>query len=297
MNRVTDRRRGERSTWLKIEAGKPIRATRLVVIADDFSARRAVRSPPPSGEAHERAWAQLWEGRIEGAPLRAVQQLVNACVYHLYSQARSGAPLAVGPCGISGDGYLGGFSGMRTYGSFRPWLYSSRILAKGMVEYRYGNPRRGQGKRPGRTATRARASRGNPPPPAKNGCPFRRSTSSATLIPTWHLGTVVLCVPVGRRGIPSARKPSPSFSNRPRYWAKPGGAQCGSGPPTNCTGSIAPMSMRGFATTNACTNYGAAWTLRNAAELAGRFGVDAPVDRFREIAGQDVHSLGWKSTV
>jgi len=49
-------------------------------------------------------------------------------------------------------------------------------------------------------------------------------------------------------------------------------------------GIYCPDEYAGIQNNNACTNYGAAWTLRKAAELAERFGAEAPVERFREIA-------------
>ncbi len=277
-DRVTDRS-VERSTWLKIEAGKPVRATRVVRIADDDEPAVKV-DLAPLRHAHEEAWAKLWEGRIEVSH-PAVQQLVNACVYHLYSQARSGVPLAIGPCGISGDGYLG-----RVFWDADFWVFPALALlqpdvARGMVEYRY-ETLEGAKENAREDGYEGACFAWESAVTGKEWVPFpkihqQRHVNSDVAWAQWFY----VCLTGDTEYL--REKAFPVILESARYWASRA-VHNAEADRYELLGIYCPDEYAGIRDNNACTNYGAAWTLRKAAELAERFDVEAPVERFREIA-------------
>ncbi|MDV7396091.1 hypothetical protein RZS08_32160, partial [Arthrospira platensis SPKY1] len=107
---------------MKIEPGTAIRVTRFIILSDTAIPAQHNFDLAAIRQSHEQDWAHLWQGRIEVSQ-PAVQQLVNACVYHLYSQSRAGMSLAMGPCGISGDGYLG-----RVFWDADLWVFPALAL-------------------------------------------------------------------------------------------------------------------------------------------------------------------------
>lgn len=280
--RISDRQTPgcvERSTWLKIEPGKAIRVTRFVVVAEDAIAPLSFDLTEVR-QAHEQAWARLWQGRIEVSH-PALQQLVNACVYHLYSQARAGVPLAIGPCGISGDGYLGRVFWDADLWVFPPLALLQPDLAKGMVEYRFETlagaqeNAREDGYEGACFAWESAAT-------GKEWVPFpkihqQRHVNSDIAWAQWFYVCLTGDLTYLRE------KAFPVILESARYWASRvvHNAQHDR---YELHGIYCPDEYAGIQDNNACTNYGAAWTLRKAAELAQRFGVDAPVDRFRAIA-------------
>ena len=55
---------------------------------------------------HVEGWAHLWTGRIESSHPR-LKQLANSCLYHLYSTVREETGDSHGPCGLFGNGWDG----------------------------------------------------------------------------------------------------------------------------------------------------------------------------------------------
>ncbi len=269
----------ERSTWLKVEPGSAVTVTRFVVISDD-PVPALDFDPAAVRRAHEHAWAALWQGWIEVSDA-AVQPLVNACVYHLYSQTRAGAPLAVGPCGISGDGYLGRVFWDADLWVFPPLALLQPELARGMVEYRHATlagaveNARADGHAGACFAWESAAT-------GKEWVPFpeihqQRHVNSDVAWAQWFY--------VCRTGDADylREKAFPVILESARYWASRAvhNAQADR---HELHGIYCPDEYAGIQNNNACTNYGAAWTLRKAAELAERLGVEAPTGRFRAIA-------------
>ncbi|MCC7145235.1 MAG: glycoside hydrolase family 65 protein [Phycisphaeraceae bacterium] len=86
---------------------------------------------------HERAWAELWQSRVEIEGLPRLQQLVNAALYQLYGMLRPGVAWSVGPTGISGPSWGG-----RVFWDADLWVFPGLALlqpelAKSIVEYRW----------------------------------------------------------------------------------------------------------------------------------------------------------------
>ncbi|MCC5840843.1 MAG: glycoside hydrolase family 65 protein [Opitutales bacterium] len=280
--RTTERLREgcvERFTWLKVEPGKPIKATRFVVIADDGLPEMAF-DLTALRQAHEKSWAALWESRIE-VPHAPVQQLVNACVYHLYSQTRAGVPLAIGPCGISGDGYCGRVFWDADLWVFPPLALLQPELAKGMVEYRY-ETLEGAKESAREDGYEGACFSWESAATGKEWVPFpkihqQRHVNSDVAWAQWFY----VCLTGDTHYL--REKAFPVILESARYWASRA-VHNAEADRYELLGIYCPDEYAAIRDNNACTNYGAAWTLRKAAELAERFGVEAPVDRFREIA-------------
>jgi trehalose/maltose hydrolase-like predicted phosphorylase len=86
---------------------------------------------------NNRAWAQLWQGRIDvfGNPTLATN--VNASEFYLWSSTRNDLDWSVSPAGISSNGYDG-----HIFWDAETWMYPSLLaqhpeLAAGMNAYRF----------------------------------------------------------------------------------------------------------------------------------------------------------------
>lgn len=279
---VTERRLDdavERSTWMKITPGEPIRVTRLISVSD--TPAHALEVDPAELRArHEAAWAELWTSRIEVSD-PSLQPLINASVYHLYSQTREDESLCMGPCGISGDGYKG-----RAFWDADMWVFPALAvlrpeLAKGMVAYRFdtlqgaiGNARE-DGYEGACFAWESAAT-------GREWVPFpkihqQRHVNSDIAWAQWFY----VCLTGDEDYL--REKAFPVILESARYWA----SRAVHNPEEDryeLRGVYCPDEFAQIRDNNATTNYGAAWTLRKAAELAERFGADAPVARFRDIA-------------
>lgn len=279
---ITERKRGdvvERSTWMKITPGEPIRMTRIITVADREKTWQTIDLPLLRA-AHEAAWGKLWEAWIKVSDPE-FQPLINASVYHLYSQTREGVSLGIGPCGISGDGYLG-----RAFWDMDLWVFPALVvlqpaLAKGMVEYRYqtlGGARENAREDGFEGACFAWESAAT----GKEWVPFpkihqQRHVNSDVAWAQWFYVLVT-----GDQSY-LKEKAFPVILESARYWASRV-VHNEEQDRYELRGIYCPDEYAGIQDNNATTNYGAAWTLRKAAELAERLGMDAPVDRFRQIA-------------
>ncbi|MCC5849772.1 MAG: glycoside hydrolase family 65 protein [Verrucomicrobia bacterium] len=269
----------ERGTWMKITPGETIRITRLISVSDT-EARDLHVEPAALRERHEAAWAKLWEARIE-VPDPAMQQLINACVYHLYSQTREGAALGLGPCGISGDGYKGRAFWDADLWVFPPLAVLQPALAKSMVAYRHDTLEgakenaREDGYEGACFAWESAAT-------GKEWVPFpkihqQRHVNSDVAWAQWFY----VCISGDETYL--REKAFPVILESARYWASRV-VHNREADRYELLGIYCPDEYAQIQDNNACTNYGAAWNLRKAAELAERFGAEVPVARFREIA-------------
>ena len=269
----------ERSTWIKVEPGKTIRVTRLIAVADEAGENLAIDGAALR-ERHEAAWAELWKARVEISE-PALQPIVNASVYHLYSQAREGVALGVGPCGISGDGYLG-----RAFWDMDFWVFPALAvlqpaLAKGMVEYRF-NTLEGAKENAREDGYEGACFAWESASTGKEWVPFpkihqQRHVNSDIAWAQWFY----VCVSADETYL--REKATPVILESARYWASRV-VHNEEADRYELLGIYCPDEYAGIQDNNATTNYGAAWTLRKAAELAERFGLEEPVARYREIA-------------
>lgn len=107
----------ERSLRVEVRAGEPLRVVKVVALATDAEsegpwvsawnlAESAARDLSRLRAEHEAEWEKLWASRIEvGSP--AVQQILNASLYQLYSNLRAGSPWVPGPTGLSANAWCG----------------------------------------------------------------------------------------------------------------------------------------------------------------------------------------------
>jgi trehalose/maltose hydrolase-like predicted phosphorylase len=83
------------------------------------------------------AWAQLWKSNIDVGSDAALQTAIDANTYDLYASIRNDSPDAIGPAGLSSDGYAGMIFWDSDIWMFPAILAAHPDIARAAVDYRY----------------------------------------------------------------------------------------------------------------------------------------------------------------
>lgn len=83
------------------------------------------------------AWDDVWKGDIAVRADPALQKTIRASEYNLFASIRSDSPMALGPTGLSGDGYAGMVFWDSDIWMFPALLATHPDLARVLVDYRY----------------------------------------------------------------------------------------------------------------------------------------------------------------
>lgn len=104
-------------------------AERQVIYASREGVERLV-------EAHNRMWAELWQGdvRIEGDD--DAQRTVRFALFNLYGFCRENSRLSISPMGLSSQGYNGHVFWDAELWMYPPMLLLNRGIAESMMNYR-----------------------------------------------------------------------------------------------------------------------------------------------------------------
>jgi len=87
-------------------------------------------------EAHDRLWAELWQGDIVIEGDDEAQRAVTMALYHLYSFCREGSRLSIPPYGLSYQGYNGHVFWDTELWMYPPMLFLNQGIAESMIDYR-----------------------------------------------------------------------------------------------------------------------------------------------------------------
>ena len=84
-----------------------------------------------------RGWGQIWNSRVLVTGNPSLQRAINANTYDLYASIRSDSPDAIGPSGLSSDGYAG-----MIFWDSDIWMYPAILathpeIARAAVDYRF----------------------------------------------------------------------------------------------------------------------------------------------------------------
>jgi trehalose/maltose hydrolase-like predicted phosphorylase len=139
---------GEQITFIA-RRGRTYTFTKYVAVVTSRDSKR------PSSDAHAaslqaarrgqravqsengRAWAGIWNSRVLVSGDASLQRAINANTYDLYASIRSDSPDAIGPSGLSSDGYAG-----MVFWDSDVWMYPAILathpeIARVAVDYRF----------------------------------------------------------------------------------------------------------------------------------------------------------------
>ncbi len=139
---------GERITFVA-HRGRTYTFTKYVAVVTSRDARNpAATAGQASRQAarlgrrrlqseNSRAWAGIWKSGVSVTGDAPLQTAINANTYDLYASIRANAPDAIGPSGLSSDGYAG-----MVFWDSDIWMYPAILaahpdIAKSAVDYRY----------------------------------------------------------------------------------------------------------------------------------------------------------------
>ncbi len=271
---------------------RPLEITKFVaIVADDQAenpeaeAVRQVREAWEAGyerlrQAHEQAWAELWQQGID-VPRPRSQKLINASLYHIHSSLREGTDWSLAPCGLSGNGWDG-----HIFWDADTWIYPvvalfHPSLGRCFTEYRRRSMEgyRREAAAEGMDGIRVAWMSGEC---GDEGCSLHvyreeRHINSCAALAQWQQWLLT----GDERHLRDCA--APVILESAAYWASRAewNAQATRWEIRRVCG---PDEHAQIVDNNACTNNGAAWTLRKAADLASKLGIDAPVDHWRGIA-------------
>lgn len=87
-------------------------------------------------KAHNRHWADLWQGDIIIEGDDEAQKTVRFALFNLYSYCREGSNLSISPMGLSSQGYNGHIFWDSEIWMFPPMLFLNKGIAESMINYR-----------------------------------------------------------------------------------------------------------------------------------------------------------------
>jgi trehalose/maltose hydrolase-like predicted phosphorylase len=101
------------------------------------SLQAAKRGRPALQSENARAWNGIWNSRVLVTGDSSLQRAINANTYDLYASIRSDSPDAIGPSGLSSDGYAG-----MIFWDSDIWMYPAILathpeVARAAVDYRF----------------------------------------------------------------------------------------------------------------------------------------------------------------
>jgi trehalose/maltose hydrolase-like predicted phosphorylase len=107
--------------------------------SDAFKASKGAAALAQSALASEdaSAWAGVWHNGVSVSGDDPLQTAINANTYDLYASIRSDSPDAIGPSGLSSDGYAGMVFWDSDVWMFPAILAAHPEVAKAAVDYRY----------------------------------------------------------------------------------------------------------------------------------------------------------------
>jgi trehalose/maltose hydrolase-like predicted phosphorylase len=139
---------GERVSF-SARAGETYAFTKYVAVVtsrDSSSppsdARKASLGAPALGQSalqseDANAWADVWKNGVSVTGDDSLQTAINANTYDLYASIRSDSPDAIGPSGLSSDGYAGMVFWDSDIWMFPAILATHPDVAKAAVDYRF----------------------------------------------------------------------------------------------------------------------------------------------------------------
>jgi trehalose/maltose hydrolase-like predicted phosphorylase len=275
----------ERTVRLKVRAGQTARVVKVVAVATDADsgspgttawnlAEGAARGLGKLRADHEAAWAALWSSRIEvGHP--GLQRLLDASLFQLYCNVREGSPWVPGPTGLSANAWGG-----HVFWDDDLWMFPGLCLLRPelgrcFVEYRCRTL-------PG-AFRNARAEGYDGAMIAWESTEFgddmipqlvyhhQHHVNSDVALAQWWYALIAGDEPFLReKGLPVILACARFWTSRVVYNSVRDRYElrriCGADEHAEIQDN------------NAYTNYSAAWTLRLAARLARRFGLECPPD-------------------
>src|ERR1700756_602913 len=101
------------------------------------SLRAARRGRAKLQAENAKAWQGIWAGGVSVSGAPSLQRAINANTYDLYASIRSDSPDAIGPSGLSSNGYAG-----MIFWDSDVWMYPAMLathpeIARAAVDYRF----------------------------------------------------------------------------------------------------------------------------------------------------------------
>ncbi len=131
-------RRGRTYTFTKYVGVVTSRDARNPAVTAGRASLQAARLGSRRLQAEDaRAWAGIWKSGVYVRGDAPLQRAINANTYDLYASLRANSPDAIGPSGLSSDGYAG-----MVFWDSDIWMYPAILaahpdIAKSAVDYRY----------------------------------------------------------------------------------------------------------------------------------------------------------------
>lgn len=270
--------------------GEPFRVKKVVALVSTKQERDPVEASKTFLDAatadlvalrarHEAAWADLWKGHVESDHPR-LQQLCNASLYHIYCSLREDLEESHGPCGLFGNGWDG-----NVFWDTELWTLPAVALfrpgmARSCAAYRYNTL-------PG---ARRNADKWNETG-ARYGWQSGETGDECCSMEVFQEERhIVSCVAMGQWLYAVAagdgdwlKGPGLEvFTGCAEYWAGKAQLDPADGK-YHILGVCGSDEHAGIVDDNATTNWGAAWTLRKAAQLMREAGKQPPA-KWEQIA-------------
>jgi trehalose/maltose hydrolase-like predicted phosphorylase len=235
---------------------------------------------------HEAAWSELWQGRVESSPPR-LAQLCNASLYHIYCTLRDDLEESHGPCGLFGNGW-----DSNVFWDTELWTLPAIALfhpgmARSCAAYRYNTL---PGARKNAVTWKETGARygWQSGETGEECCSMPVFQEERHIVSCVAMGQWLYAVASGDTGWLKQEGLS-VFRGCAEYWAGKAVFDEADGQ-YHILGVCGSDEHAGVVDDNATTNWGAAWTLRTAAQLVREAG-ETPPAQWETIA--DTLLIPW----
>ncbi len=288
---VKSERGVKRTLKFQVKAGQTFRVAKFVAIVDDSEtdspwtaawnlAEGAARDPGKLRAEHLAAWQELWKSRVETSNAE-VQRVLDASLFQLYCNLREGSKWVPGPTGLSANAWRGNAFWDDDLWMFPPIALLHPELGRCFSDYRLetlpGSIRNAKAEGyDGALIAWESAGSGDETIPHLIYHQQRHVNSDVALAQWWqHLISGEDDALFKEKGLRVILECARFWASRAEFNEQAGRYEIKA---VCCADEFAEVQDN-----NAYTSYSAAWTLRLAAKLSTRFGLETP-ERWTEIA-------------